>query len=69
MDVFLKTATPEDKQKNGNDRKIIWMAFPYMDHDLAGLLKNTAISLQPSHIKLFMKQLLEGTSYLHRVRT
>lgn len=39
-----------------------------MDHDLAGLLKNPAVSLQPSHIKLFMKQLLEGTSYLHRVR-
>ncbi|KAG8943456.1 serine/threonine protein kinase, CMGC, CDC2/CDK sub [Tulasnella sp. 424] len=66
VDLVFSDPTPEDKQKNGNDRKIIWMAFPYMDHDLAGLLKNPTISLQPSHIKLFMKQLLEGTSYLHR---
>ncbi|KAG8919685.1 serine/threonine protein kinase, CMGC, CDC2/CDK sub [Tulasnella sp. 417] len=66
VDLVFSDPTPEDRQKNGNDRKIIWMAFPYMDHDLAGLLKNPAVSLQPSHIKLFMKQLLEGTSYLHR---
>ncbi|KAG9011926.1 serine/threonine protein kinase, CMGC, CDC2/CDK sub [Tulasnella sp. 427] len=66
VDLVFSDPTPEDKQKNGNDRKIIWMAFPYMDHDLAGLLKNPSVSLQPSHIKLFMKQLLEGTSYLHR---
>ncbi|KIO17954.1 hypothetical protein M407DRAFT_32369 [Tulasnella calospora MUT 4182] len=66
VDLVFSDPTTEDKQKNGNDRKIIWMAFPYMDHDLAGLLKNPAVSLQPSHIKLFMKQLLEGTSYLHR---
>lgn len=47
----------------------IYMVFPYMDHDLAGLLENTsAVQLQASHIKQYMKQLLEGTAYLHRVR-
>lgn len=38
----------------------IYMVFPYMDHDLAELLENKHVKLQPSHIKLYMKQLLEG---------
>ncbi len=44
------------------------MVFPYMDHDLAGLLENERVQLQPSQIKLYMKQLLEGTEYMHHVR-
>ena len=43
------------------------MVFPYMDHDLAGLLENERVKLSPSQIKLYMKQLLEGTEYMHRV--
>ena len=43
------------------------MVFPYMDHDLAGLLENERVKLQLSQIKLYMKQLLEGTEYMHRV--
>ena len=50
------------------DPMSVYMVFPYMDHDLAGLLENDRVKLQPSHIKLYMKQLLEGTAYLHRVR-
>ena len=46
----------------------VYMVFPYMDHDLAGLLENERVKLQPSQIKLYMKQLLEGTEYMHRVR-
>ena len=45
------------------------MVFPYMDHDLAGLLENERVKLQPSHIKLYMKQLLEGTEYMHKVNS
>ncbi|KAF8434800.1 kinase-like domain-containing protein [Boletus edulis BED1] len=44
----------------------VYMVFPYMDHDLAGLLENERVKLQPSQIKLYMKQLLEGTEYMHR---
>lgn len=44
------------------------MVFPYMDHDLAGLLENERVKFSPSQIKLYMKQLLEGTEYMHRVR-
>jgi serine/threonine protein kinase len=47
----------------------VYMVFPYMDHDLAGLLENDRVKLQPSQIKLYMKQLLEGTEYMHRVRS
>ncbi|KAH9932200.1 kinase-like domain-containing protein [Fomitopsis serialis] len=36
----------------------VYMVFPYMDHDLAGLLEN-------EH-QLYMKQLIEGTEYMHR---
>ncbi|THH15255.1 hypothetical protein EW146_g5193 [Bondarzewia mesenterica] len=43
----------------------VYMVFPYMDHDLAGLLENERVKLQPSQIKLYMKQLLEGTEYMH----
>ena len=46
----------------------VYMVFPYMDHDLAGLLENDRVKLSHSHIKLYMKQLLEGTEYMHRVR-
>lgn len=42
----------------------VCMVFPYIDHYLAGLLGNER---QPSHIKLYMKQLLQGTEYMHRV--
>ncbi|BGP71310.1 serine/threonine protein kinase, CMGC, CDC2/CDK sub [Rhodotorula toruloides] len=45
-----------------------FMVFPYMDHDLAGLLENPRVKLETEHIKQYSKQLLEGTAYLHRNR-
>lgn len=44
------------------------MVFPYMDHDLSGLLENQNVKLTLSQIKLYMLQLCEGVGYLHRVR-
>ncbi|KAJ2852247.1 serine/threonine protein kinase, CMGC, CDC2/CDK sub [Coemansia brasiliensis] len=43
----------------------VYMVFPYMDHDLTGLLENPKIHLRQEHIKLYLRQLLEGTAYLH----
>lgn len=43
------------------------MVFPYMDHDLAGLLENPNVKLSMSQIKLYTLQLCEGIGYLHRV--
>ncbi|KAJ6486781.1 Pkinase-domain-containing protein [Mycena sanguinolenta] len=59
LDMFVVRSTPTDAVS-------VYMVFPYMDHDLAGLLENERVKLQPSHIKLYMKQLLEGTEYMHR---
>lgn len=43
------------------------MVFPFMDHDLAGLLENPEVKLSHSIVKLYARQLLAGTSYLHSV--
>ena len=43
------------------------MVFPYMDHDLCGLLANQDFKMQHSLAKLFMKQILEGMAYIHAV--
>ena len=45
----------------------IYMVLPYMDHDLAGLLD--AYELSIPQIKLYFRQLLEGTLELHSVST
>ncbi|RDB30566.1 putative cyclin-dependent kinase 9 [Hypsizygus marmoreus] len=59
LDMFVVRSSAKDSLS-------VYMVFPYMDHDLAGLLENDRVKLQPSHIKLYMKQLLEGTEYMHR---
>ncbi|TFK28536.1 Pkinase-domain-containing protein [Coprinopsis marcescibilis] len=59
LDMFLVRSSEKDPLS-------VFMVFPYMDHDLAGLLENERVKLQPSQIKLYMKQLLEGTEYMHR---
>jgi serine/threonine-protein kinase BUR1 len=61
QDMFVVRSTDKDPLS-------VYMVFPYMDHDLAGLLENERVTLNPSQIKLYMKQLLEGTEYMHRVR-
>ncbi|KAB5588194.1 hypothetical protein CTheo_8365 [Ceratobasidium theobromae] len=58
-DMVVEAST---REKKGS----IYMVFPYMDHDLAGLLENPSVKFSPSQIKLYMRQLLEGTEYLHR---
>lgn len=45
----------------------VYMVFPYMDHDLAGLLENPSLRLTTPQVKTYIKQLLEGTAYLHHV--
>ncbi|KAL4068600.1 kinase-like domain-containing protein [Scleroderma yunnanense] len=60
LDMFVVRSKGKDSPLS------VYMVFPYMDHDLAGLLENERVSLSPSQIKLYMKQLLEGTEYMHR---
>lgn len=64
----LLTSMSDIRLGNGKDSPMsVYMVFPYMDHDLAGLLENERVKLTPSQIKLYMKQLLEGTEYMHHV--
>ncbi|KND03491.1 CMGC/CDK protein kinase [Spizellomyces punctatus DAOM BR117] len=44
----------------------LFMVFPYMKHDLSGLLDNPQVTFDPSHIKSFTKQMLDGILYLHQ---
>ncbi|KAI1840270.1 hypothetical protein JX265_013612 [Neoarthrinium moseri] len=54
-------AKATDKRK----RPIMYMATPYMDHDLSGLLDNPSITFTVPQIKCYLKQLLQGLQYLH----
>ncbi|KAJ3153539.1 serine/threonine protein kinase, CMGC, CDC2/CDK sub [Geranomyces variabilis] len=67
--AFEGMAFGRSKSKKAEDDQYepatLYMVFPYMSHDLFGLLKNPQVTLQPAQIKSFAKQLLEGLSYLH----
>ncbi|KIR96464.1 CMGC/CDK protein kinase [Cryptococcus deuterogattii 2001/935-1] len=43
----------------------VFMVFPYMDHDLCGLLSNNDFKVNHSGAKCIMKQLLDGMAYIH----
>eukprot|EP00301_Raphidiophrys_heterophryoidea_P004354 c1189_g1_i1.p1 GENE.c1189_g1_i1~~c1189_g1_i1.p1 ORF type:complete len:454 (+),score=106.12 c1189_g1_i1:67-1428(+) len=43
----------------------IYMVFEFMDHDLSGLIE-AGYCFEPSTIKCYMKQLLEGLQYCHK---
>jgi serine/threonine-protein kinase BUR1 len=43
----------------------IYMVFPFMDHDLTGLLENRTVQLNVPIIKCYMRQILNGLEYLH----
>lgn len=52
----------------GGGPELTFLVFPYMDHDLCGLLKNPSFDRQSTGLlKLYMLQLLEGLAYMHRV--
>ncbi|KAJ3227864.1 serine/threonine protein kinase, CMGC, CDC2/CDK sub [Chytriomyces hyalinus] len=52
--------------KQTRQRGEVHMVFPFMDHDLNGLLENPAVRFTPHQIKSYFHQLLSGTDYLHK---
>ncbi|TIA89895.1 hypothetical protein E3P99_01862 [Wallemia hederae] len=48
-----------------NSAPMFYMVFPYMDHDLTGLLERPDFSPPSSQIKLYLQQLCQGTAYMH----
>jgi len=63
LNYYSLTIVDKKSRKRGS----VYMVTPYMDHDLAGLLENPKVQLKVPHIKSYMKQLLQGTAYLHEV--
>uniref|UniRef100_A0A4W4EW14 Protein kinase domain-containing protein n=1 Tax=Electrophorus electricus TaxID=8005 RepID=A0A4W4EW14_ELEEL len=56
----------EDAVDFKNDKGAFYLVFEYMDHDLMGLLESGLVHFNESHIKSFMRQLLEGLDYCHK---
>ncbi|PWW80365.1 Pkinase-domain-containing protein [Tuber magnatum] len=56
-----------EQERGPATRGTLYMVFPYMHHDLAGLLENPDVTFSEPQIKCYMIQLLEGTKYLHQV--
>lgn len=64
--IALKEIAYRKGDRAKKEKGVISMVFPYLDHDLTGLLENPAVRFKPPHIKSYMKQLLMGTNYLHK---
>lgn len=43
----------------------LWLIFPYMEHDLAGLAARPGIKFTHSQVKCFMQQLFNGLNHCH----
>lgn len=57
----------EENHADRTHRGDVFMVFPYMDHDMCGLLSNSDFKLSHSVAKLLMRQILEGMDYIHTV--
>jgi serine/threonine protein kinase len=55
------------RKGEGRKKPSMYMVFPYMEHDLSGLLENPAVQFSEPQIKCYLMQLLEGLKYLHAV--
>lgn len=63
VDMAVSYKSVEDR-----DVEDIYMVFPFMDHDMTGILENKEISISIPQIKCYMKQMLEGLAHLHKVK-
>lgn len=52
----------------GSERKVeaFYMVFPYLEHDLTGLLESQH-QLRVPHLKCYARQLFEGLAHIHKV--
>ncbi|KAI8921752.1 kinase-like domain-containing protein [Entophlyctis helioformis] len=66
--ITLREIAYKAGDRNRRERGTVFMVFPYMDHDLTGLLENPQVRFSPGQIKSYMRQLLEGIRYLHKNR-
>ncbi|KAJ5757045.1 Serine/threonine-protein kinase bur1 [Penicillium nucicola] len=64
----LKEMAIERGKGDGRKKPSMYMVFPYMEHDLSGLLENPAVQFTEPQIKCYLMQLLGGLKYLHASR-
>ncbi|CAM9136179.1 unnamed protein product, partial [Sphacelaria rigidula] len=43
----------------------VYMVFEYLEYDLWALANSPQISLTPTHIRTYMKQMLDAIAYMH----
>ncbi|KAI8871524.1 Pkinase-domain-containing protein [Ramicandelaber brevisporus] len=60
VDMAVKPFDPEKRREAS-----LYLVFPYLEHDLTGLLRNESVNITAGLIKLYMRQLLNGIGYLH----
>ncbi len=48
------------------DDQYLYIVLEYVDHDLAGFIACKDMELTSTHIKVFMKQMLQGIDFIHR---
>jgi serine/threonine-protein kinase BUR1 len=64
--LYLLSMAIEKGERQSRQPSIVSMVFPYYLHDLTGLLENPRIpGFTPDVMRFFMRQMLEGTRYLH----
>ncbi len=61
----MKPSDPPEIPSDRSQRGDIFMVFPFMDHDLCGLLLNKDFRMSHSTAKLIFKQILEGLHHIH----
>ncbi|PVV04593.1 hypothetical protein BB560_000909 [Smittium megazygosporum] len=67
IDMVIKHETNNEQNPNSyQSRSSVYMVFPYYEHDLAGLLENPKIKLTIPMVKLYLRQICEGTAYIHQ---
>ncbi|CAG8126043.1 unnamed protein product [Penicillium olsonii] len=64
----LREMAIERVKGDGFKKPSMYMVFPYMEHDLAGLLENPSVHFSEPQIKCYLMQLLAGLKYLHGQR-
>jgi serine/threonine-protein kinase BUR1 len=61
LEIAIKQAN-RDKKESG----VSFMVFPYIEHDLDGILQNPMIRLNPAQVKSYTQQILKGVEHLHK---
>lgn len=44
----------------------VYMVFEYLEYDLWALANSAEINLTPTHVRTYMRQLLDAIAYMHK---